>query len=222
VYEPESEEEVVRLMQKAIGEGWRLRVSGSGISPNALGFSSERMVCMGLMDKVLGIDVEKKQVFPPALRKSHLCFVQLLCACLSQRRHPQATCSASGSPRDKISQVPCAMWCLEARSGESTRCTQVRVQAGARVQDVVEALRPHGLTLQNFASVREQQIGGFTQVSAHGTGAAIPPVDEQVLHALLQLGSGACAAAITQHAQTCTSQQALNLASCGLRRQHLM
>jgi hypothetical protein len=40
---------------------------------------------------------------------------------------------------------------------------QVRVQAGARVQEVVEALRPHGLTLQNYASIREQSIGGFTQ-----------------------------------------------------------
>ena len=41
---------------------------------------------------------------------------------------------------------------------------QVTVQAGARVQEVVEALRPHGLTLQNYASIREQSIGGFTQV----------------------------------------------------------
>lgn len=40
----------------------------------------------------------------------------------------------------------------------------VRVQAGARVAEVVEALRPHGLTLQNYASIREQQIGGFIQV----------------------------------------------------------
>lgn len=46
---------------------------------------------------------------------------------------------------------------------------------------VVEALRPHGLTLQNFASIREQAIGGFIQVGAHGTGARIPPVDEQVV-----------------------------------------
>jgi L-galactono-1,4-lactone dehydrogenase len=49
------------------------------------------------------------------------------------------------------------------------------------VQDVVEALRPYGLTLQNYASVRDQQIGGFTQVSAHGTGSQLPPVDEQVV-----------------------------------------
>jgi L-galactono-1,4-lactone dehydrogenase len=49
------------------------------------------------------------------------------------------------------------------------------------VQSVADALKPHGLTLANFASIREQQIGGFTQVSAHGTGAGIPPVDEQVV-----------------------------------------
>lgn len=41
---------------------------------------------------------------------------------------------------------------------------QVRVQAGARVQEVVDAIKPYGLTLQNYASVREQQIGGFIQV----------------------------------------------------------
>ncbi|KAK9839195.1 hypothetical protein WJX81_000695 [Elliptochloris bilobata] len=58
---------------------------------------------------------------------------------------------------------------------------QVTVQAGARVQEVVEQLRPHGLTLQNYASIREQSIGGFTQVGAHGTGAAIPPVDETIV-----------------------------------------
>ena len=29
---------------------------------------------------------------------------------------------------------------------------------------VVEQLRPYGLTLQNYASIREQSIGGFTQV----------------------------------------------------------
>ncbi|KAG7671357.1 hypothetical protein Ndes2437B_g03998 [Nannochloris sp. 'desiccata'] len=57
----------------------------------------------------------------------------------------------------------------------------VTVQAGARVQEVADILRPHGLTLQDYASIREQTIGGFTQVSAHGTGAAIPPVDDSVV-----------------------------------------
>ena len=65
---------------------------------------------------------------------------------------------------------------------EKLQCT---VQAGARVTEVVEALRPHGLTLQNYASIAEQQIGGFLQVGAHGTGAGVPPVDEQVVRLVL-------------------------------------
>ena len=40
---------------------------------------------------------------------------------------------------------------------------QVTVQAGARVQAVADELRKHGLTLQNYASIREQTVGGFTQ-----------------------------------------------------------
>lgn len=34
----------------------------------------------------------------------------------------------------------------------------------AIVMQLVEELRPHGLTLLNYASIREQSIGGFTQV----------------------------------------------------------
>ncbi|KAL9180161.1 hypothetical protein ACHAXT_008131 [Thalassiosira profunda] len=57
----------------------------------------------------------------------------------------------------------------------------VTVEAGARVSQVLDALRPHGLTLPNLASIAEQQIGGFVSVGAHGTGAAIPPCDEFVV-----------------------------------------
>ncbi len=39
---------------------------------------------------------------------------------------------------------------------------------------MLEALAAHGLTLQNFSSVQEQQMGGWTQVAAHGTGASLP------------------------------------------------
>ena len=56
----------------------------------------------------------------------------------------------------------------------------VTVQAGARVRDVVEALRPYQMTLPNLASIAEQQMGGFVQVGAHGTGATIAPVDHYV------------------------------------------
>ena len=56
----------------------------------------------------------------------------------------------------------------------------VTVQAGARVSQVIEALRPYGLTLPNLASIAEQQMGGFVQVGAHGTGRCIAPVDHYV------------------------------------------
>ena len=53
----------------------------------------------------------------------------------------------------------------------------VTVQAGARVSQVLEALRPYQLTLPNLASIAEQQMGGFIQVGAHGTGATISSID---------------------------------------------
>jgi L-galactono-1,4-lactone dehydrogenase len=62
VYEPESEDEVVRLVRKALAEGWRLRVLGSGISPNGLALSPTCMISMAQMDKVLSVDPKTKQV----------------------------------------------------------------------------------------------------------------------------------------------------------------
>nr|CAD1817217.1 unnamed protein product [Ananas comosus var. bracteatus] len=65
--------------------------------------------------------------------------------------------------------------------GVDREAKRVTVQAGIRVAQLVDALKEHGLTLQNFASIREQQIGGIIQVGAHGTGARLPPIDEQVV-----------------------------------------
>lgn len=56
----------------------------------------------------------------------------------------------------------------------------VTVQAGARVQAVTDVLRPHGLTLPVYASIREQSIGGYVQAGVHGTGATIGPADAYV------------------------------------------
>jgi len=50
----------------------------------------------------------------------------------------------------------------------------VTVGAGAKVADVLKELSKHGLTLENFSSIQEQQIGGWTQVAAHGTGCTLP------------------------------------------------
>jgi L-galactono-1,4-lactone dehydrogenase len=57
----------------------------------------------------------------------------------------------------------------------------VTVQPGIKVGDLCEYLiAEHGLTLENLASIAEQQVGGFVSVGAHGTGARLPSVDMQV------------------------------------------
>lgn len=57
----------------------------------------------------------------------------------------------------------------------------VTVGAGARVSDVLKALDKHNLTLQNFSSIQEQQMAGWTQVAAHGTGCRLPTVDDMIV-----------------------------------------
>lgn len=64
------------------------------------------------------------------------------------------------------------------------------IQAGARVADVVPALRAHGMTLPVYASISEQQLGGLTQVGAHGSGATVPPSDEAVVGMTLVTPAG--------------------------------
>lgn len=69
---------------------------------------------------------------------------------------PTGTCSQSNPNHSTTtSSLPCSLL-----------AAQVRVQAGARVQAVADELRGHGLTLQNYASIREQTVGGFIQVSS--------------------------------------------------------
>ncbi|OVA13745.1 FAD linked oxidase [Macleaya cordata] len=116
--QPESLEELEKIVKDANEKGQKIRPVGSGLSPNGIGLQRGGMVNLALMDKVLEVDREKKTV---------------------------------------------------------------RVQAGIRVQQLVDGIKEHGLTLQNFASIREQQIGGIVQVGAHGTGARLPPIDEQVI-----------------------------------------
>jgi len=120
VYHPETSAEVAALLKEHHAKGAKLRVVGSGLSPNGIGLgdSGAAMLNLAHLDKVLQID------------------------------------------RDKA---------------------EVSVQAGMKVGDLCAWLEPHGLTLENLASIAEQQVGGFTQVGAHGTGARVPPVDMQVI-----------------------------------------
>jgi L-galactono-1,4-lactone dehydrogenase len=92
----------------------------------------------------------------------------------------------------------------------------VRVQAGARVQQVVEALRPHGLTLENYASIKWQMIGGYTQTGAHGTGATLPPVDEQVVSMKLVTPAEGTMELSSANAKTAEEAELFRLARVGL------
>ncbi|XP_059295749.1 L-galactono-1,4-lactone dehydrogenase, mitochondrial [Lycium ferocissimum] len=116
--QPESIEELEGIVKDANVKKQKIRPVGSGLSPNGIGLTRAGMVNLGLMDKVLSVDKEKKRV---------------------------------------------------------------TVQAGIRVQQLVDSIKDYGITLQNFASIREQQVGGIVQVGAHGTGARLPPIDEQVI-----------------------------------------
>ncbi|KAA0154470.1 hypothetical protein FNF29_02348 [Cafeteria roenbergensis] len=94
-----------------------------------------------------------------------------------------------GLPTDGGSSISIAL--MDKVLAVDREARTVTVQAGARVQAVVDALAEFGLTLENYASIAEQQLGGFTQVSAHGTGALVPPVDDQVLALTLVTADGA-------------------------------
>lgn len=116
-WEPDSVEQVEKIVQECHAKGQSVRPFGSALSPNGVAFSSHGMMSLAHLDRILAVD------------------------------HGSMT---------------------------------VTVQAGARVSQVIDALRPHQLTLPNLASIAEQQMGGFVQVGAHGTGRCISPVDHYV------------------------------------------
>ncbi|GMI01970.1 hypothetical protein TrST_g6107 [Triparma strigata] len=53
----------------------------------------------------------------------------------------------------------------------------VEVEAGMTVHDLLAELAKEGFTLPVLASISEQTMGGFVNVSAHGTGLGIGPID---------------------------------------------
>ncbi|CAI5507046.1 unnamed protein product [Closterium sp. Naga37s-1] len=153
VYRPESMQDLERSVQSVHRKGCPIRPVGSAISPNGIALSAH------------GMELEK--IVQAAHREGR------------PIRPVGSAISPNGIALSAHGMVNLALMDRVVHVDQSTG--RVHVQAGARVEQVIEALRPHGLTLQNYASVREQQIGGFIQVGAHGTGAGIPPVDEQVV-----------------------------------------
>lgn len=61
-YQPENQDDVVAIVADCAKAKRRLRVLGSGLSPNGIGFSDEGMMSMALLDRVLWVDPESMQV----------------------------------------------------------------------------------------------------------------------------------------------------------------
>ena len=115
--EPENLNELEKVVAEANKLGAKIRPVGRFLSPNGIAGCKGGMVSLGLCDRIVNIDTQKKQI---------------------------------------------------------------TVEAGAVVADVLGALEKHGLTLQNFSSIKEQQMGGWTQVGAHGTGARLSTVEDMI------------------------------------------
>ena len=130
-WEPETVDDVERIVRSCHERGQPVRPVGSALSPNGLAFRARGMISMANLDRIVAVD--------------------------------KPVSNDNNNSNSSSSSMP-----------------TVTVQAGARVSQVVDALREHGLTLPNLASIAEQQMGGFVQVGAHGTGKAIAPVDHYV------------------------------------------
>uniref|UniRef100_M4B942 FAD-binding PCMH-type domain-containing protein n=2 Tax=Hyaloperonospora arabidopsidis (strain Emoy2) TaxID=559515 RepID=M4B942_HYAAE len=88
---------------------------------------------------------------------------------------------------------------------------QVTVETGMIVGNLLDKLRQHDLTMQNVASIRDQQVGGICQAGCHGTGAAIPPIDDQIVEMeIVTPARGTMTLSATQNPEL------FALAKCGL------
>lgn len=88
---------------------------------------------------------------------------------------------------------------------------QVTVQAGMIVGNLLDELRAYGMTMQNVASIREQQLGGICQAGCHGTGANIPPIDDQIVEMeIVTPAKGKMTLSATENSEI------FKLAKCGL------
>jgi L-galactono-1,4-lactone dehydrogenase len=56
----------------------------------------------------------------------------------------------------------------------------VTVEPGVRIENLLDALDEHGLTVRNLPSTIGMQMGGLVQTGAHGSGIRLPPVNELV------------------------------------------
>jgi len=61
----------------------------------------------------------------------------------------------------------------------------VTVGAGTTVNNLLNTLNKYNLTLQNFSSITEQTLAGWTQVAAHGAGIQFSTVDDMIVRMII-------------------------------------
>ena len=77
------------------GAGQRIRIVGSGLSPNGMAFSSEGMLSTALLDDIIAVDTEKQQVTVQAgARVDQVCLFPCLPAASSCDCEPCLTLGA--------------------------------------------------------------------------------------------------------------------------------
>jgi L-galactono-1,4-lactone dehydrogenase len=61
-YQPENQDDLVAIVADCARAKRRLRVLGSGLSPNGVGFSEDGMMSMALLDRVVWVDPDSMRV----------------------------------------------------------------------------------------------------------------------------------------------------------------
>lgn len=95
--------------------------------------------------------------------------------------------SDAGAPAARAMRFDAMADVLEVNREERT----VRLQPGARLARVNQALAGHGLAFDNFGSITMQTAGGYTGTGSHGTGARTPVLSAALRSMRLVDGTGA-------------------------------
>jgi L-gulonolactone oxidase len=93
---------------------------------------------------------------------------------------------------------------------------RVRVQAGARLSSVNDALAEHGLALDNFGSIVMQTVGGYLGTGSHGTGGRTPILASSATHLRLVDGLGEVHELDESHEPELFSAARVHLGSLGV------
>ncbi|CAI5704245.1 unnamed protein product [Peronospora effusa] len=89
--------------------------------------------------------------------------------------------SSKTEGNDNVHEALMTMALLDKIIKVDKKKKQVTVETGMIIGELLDKLRSDGLTMQNVASIRDQQVGGICQAGCHGTGAGIPPIDDQIV-----------------------------------------